>query len=134
MSRHNRRRTRGHTPKSALSFSSSSELSFPNSSSSCTPYTYISSNALNSNNNGNSITSALQRGHQARQRTDLTVRHWHNRYLAWQSRERGQREERAKLEAERRRIFGGEEGDEEDDEGLCGAMMEYFGGLDFIEG
>lgn len=32
---------------------------------------------------------------------------------------------------EQRRVFGGEEGGEED-EGLCDKMMEFFGGLDFI--
>ncbi|MCJ1289056.1 hypothetical protein MMC34_000588 [Xylographa carneopallida] len=65
-------------------------------------------------------------------RGGVSARHWHNRYMAWQVRERRQREEREKLEAEKRRIFGGEvEGGE--DEGLCIKMMEYFGGLDFIE-
>ena len=62
---------------------------------------------------------------------DLSARHWHNRYMAWQVRERRQKEERDNLMAERRRIFGGERGDD-DDEGLCTNMMQYFTGLDFI--
>jgi len=66
----------------------------------------------------------------------IAARHWHNRYLAWQTRERRQREERAALEAEKKRIFGESaagEGEGEDD-GLCERMMEYFWGLDFIDG
>ncbi len=61
---------------------------------------------------------------------DLTARHWHNRYLAWQRRDQRQREEKAKIEAERQRKFGGEPGD---DDSLCYRMMEYFEGLDYIE-
>ncbi|KAL8738788.1 MAG: hypothetical protein Q9181_000466 [Wetmoreana brouardii] len=64
-------------------------------------------------------------------RNDLAARHWHNRYMAWQARERRQREERDKLLADQRRIFGGESG-EDDEDGLCSNMMEYFVGLDFI--
>ena len=65
-------------------------------------------------------------------KNDLSARHWHNRYLAWQVRERRQAEERQKLEAEQRRIFGGESG-ERDEDGLCKSMMEFFGTLDFID-
>ena len=54
----------------------------------------------------------------------------HNRYIAWQNRERRQREEAAKLEAEQCRLFGGEPGD---DVALCYRMLEYFGGLDYID-
>lgn len=42
--------------------------------------------------------------------------------------------QRQHLEAERMRIFGGSSGEETDEEGLCGKMMEFFGGLDFIHG
>lgn len=70
-------------------------------------------------------------------RTGLSARHWHNRYMAWQARERRQREEQANLEAEKRRIFGTPDNGHstfsgEDDE-LCTKMLEYFGGLDFID-
>ena len=64
-------------------------------------------------------------------RNDLSARHWHNRYVLWRARERKQREEAEKLLAERKRIFGGEN-EEEDNDGLCSNMMEYFVGLDFI--
>ncbi|KAL8761908.1 MAG: hypothetical protein Q9184_002012 [Pyrenodesmia sp. 2 TL-2023] len=64
-------------------------------------------------------------------RSDLFTRHWHNRYVAWQIRERRQREEQEKLSAEQQRIFGGEP-EERDEDGLCCNMMEYFVGLDFI--
>lgn len=63
----------------------------------------------------------------------ISARHWHNRYQAWQARERRQREESTRLEAEKRRIFGDDDGSGEDD-GLCVKMLEYFGGLDFIDG
>ncbi|KAL8838986.1 MAG: hypothetical protein Q9170_001916 [Blastenia crenularia] len=46
-------------------------------------------------------------------------------------RERRQREERDRLLAEQRRIFGGEAG-EDDEHGLCSNMLDYFAGLDFI--
>ncbi|MCJ1232688.1 hypothetical protein MMC14_000641 [Varicellaria rhodocarpa] len=65
-------------------------------------------------------------------RNDPSARHWHNRYIAWQNRERRQAEERKKLEDEQQRIFGGDDG-ESDEDGLCQRMMEYFGTLDFID-
>ena len=50
-------------------------------------------------------------------------------------REKKQREERERLREEERRIFGGEEGDEcgDGDGGLARRMLEFFGGLDFLE-
>jgi hypothetical protein len=63
--------------------------------------------------------------------TDLTAQHWHNCYLSWQARERRQQQEAAaKLEADQCRLFGGEPGD---DVSLCYKMLEYFGGLDYID-
>lgn len=59
------------------------------------------------------------------------ARRWHNRYTAWQNREEKQRQEAAKIEAEQCRLFGGEPGD---DVALCYRMLEYFGGLDYIDG
>lgn len=50
--------------------------------------------------------------------------------MAWQIRDKRQREEKEKIEAEQRRIFGGEAGDDVE---LCYRMLEYFGGLDYIE-
>ena len=67
----------------------------------------------------------------ANHRNGVSARHWHNRYIAWQARERKQREEREKLEAEMKRIFGDDDGGAEDD-GLRVKMLEYFSGLDFI--
>jgi len=62
--------------------------------------------------------------------TGLTANHWQNRYVAWQKRDKTQKEEAAKLEAEQIKLFGGVPGD---DVGLCYRMLEYFGGLDFID-
>ncbi len=49
--------------------------------------------------------------------------------MAWQLRDKQYREEKARIEAEQRRICGGEAGD---DVGLCYRMMEYFTSLDYI--
>ncbi len=65
-------------------------------------------------------------------RNELSARHWHNRFLAWQARERKQREERERLEEEQKWIFGGDSQDGDDDDGLCTKMMEYFVGLDYL--
>jgi len=60
----------------------------------------------------------------------LTSNPSHTHYTSWQIRERTQQEEAAKLEAEQIKLFGGMPGD---DVGLCYRMLEYFGGLDFID-
>jgi len=64
----------------------------------------------------------------------LSARHWHNRYLAWQARERKQREERERLKAEQKRIFGGDSQDGDDEDGLCCRMMDFFVAMDYLEG
>jgi ABC-type Fe3+-citrate transport system substrate-binding protein len=53
-----------------------------------------------------------------------------NLHTYWQPRTTWQLEEAAKLECERIKLFGGVPGD---DVGLCYRMLEYFGGLDFID-
>lgn len=65
-------------------------------------------------------------------RNDLSAKHWHNRYLAWQVRVRKQKEESERLKEERKRIFGGD-GNEAEDDGLCSRMMDYFVRLDYLE-
>lgn len=60
----------------------------------------------------------------------LTANLWQSRYMAWQRRDAAQKEDAAKLEAEQIKLFGGMPGD---DVGLCYRMLEYFGGLDFID-
>ena len=56
---------------------------------------------------------------------------WHHGYAAWGERERRlQVEEADKLETEQCRLFGGVPGD---DVNLCYRMLEYFGGLDYID-
>lgn len=54
---------------------------------------------------------------------------WHYGYSAWQIRET-KPQETGGLEAEQYRLFGGEPGD---DVNLCYRMLEYFGGLDYID-
>jgi len=70
--------------------------------------------------------------HTFTRRGDISARHWHNRYIAWQTREGRQREERKRLMEDRKRIFGGES-DENDEDEICSKMMEYFNGLDYID-
>ncbi|KAL9128293.1 MAG: hypothetical protein Q9217_002998 [Psora testacea] len=111
MSRHNRRRTRGGRKASkfsANSFELPSIAESPDSMPLCP---------------------------QLRpRRIDLSAaRLWHNRFLAWQTRERTLKEERQRLRQEQKRIFGGDSQDGEDDDGLCSKMMEYFGGLDYLK-
>ena len=53
-----------------------------------------------------------------------------NLHTYWQPQTIRQLEEAAKLECERIKLFGGVPGD---DVGLCYRMLEYFGGLDFID-
>ncbi|PYI00434.1 hypothetical protein BO78DRAFT_330074 [Aspergillus sclerotiicarbonarius CBS 121057] len=55
---------------------------------------------------------------------------WHYGHLIWQKRDRALRMEASTLEAEQCRLFGGVPGD---DVGLCYRMLEYFGGLDYID-
>ncbi|KAL4871274.1 hypothetical protein BDV12DRAFT_194632 [Aspergillus spectabilis] len=54
----------------------------------------------------------------------------HYRALTWHDREHILKPETAMLETEQYRLFGGEPGD---DVNLCYRMLEYFGGLDYID-
>ncbi|KIX94752.1 uncharacterized protein Z520_09442 [Fonsecaea multimorphosa CBS 102226] len=60
----------------------------------------------------------------------VASRHWYNRYVAWQNRDKAQRREAAKIEAEQIKLFGGYPGD---DVGLCYKMMEVFAGMNWID-
>ena len=119
MSRHNRRRTRG-GHKTSISTNRSSIDLFAEPPLNLGPHyqpILPTARSLPSYRNGPS------------------ARHWYNRYMAWQARERWQREEKANLESEKRRIFGDiDEGDANgEDDVLCEKMLEYFVGLDFID-
>ncbi|RHZ64571.1 uncharacterized protein CDV56_106113 [Aspergillus thermomutatus] len=111
--RHNRRRTR---PRSRnRSSNADSSDSFP-------PFTYFF---------GSSLPSAycVSKSRAACSSPDRfpmpSAQTWHQGYSAWQVRER-----KSPLEAEQYRLFGGEPGDDVD---LCYRMLEYFGGLDYID-
>ncbi|RJE17046.1 hypothetical protein PHISCL_10617, partial [Aspergillus sclerotialis] len=60
----------------------------------------------------------------------VASRHWYNRYVAWQTREKAQSREAATIEAEQIKLFGGYPGD---DVGLCYKMMEIFEGMNWID-
>lgn len=108
MSRHNRRRTRGERNASAGLQLHALELPF---SAALSHFKLPTATHL--------------------QRNDLSAKHWHNRHLAWQARDREQKDECQRLNEERKRIFGGDGNDGEDD-GLCSRMMDYFVRLDFL--
>ncbi|KAJ5365666.1 hypothetical protein N7517_008552 [Penicillium concentricum] len=55
---------------------------------------------------------------------------WHYGDTAWQTRDRPLRLESGGMEEAQCRLFGGEPGD---DVSLCYRMLEYFGGLDYID-
>ena len=73
---------------------------------------------------GNSPDTCIPRGSPA-----TLAPPWQYGYTAWQTRERPLRLESAGLEEAQCRLFGGEPGD---DVSLCYRMLEYFGGLDYI--
>lgn len=68
--------------------------------------------------------------------SSLQARHWRQRYVQWQDRQReregGHHKEAETLEAEQQRVFGGEVGDEVS---LCYPMLMVvvglFGGIDY---
>jgi len=144
MSRHNRRRTRGGHKHHAHSISSNSSDSSTASFSSSPPplAPSWSFEPWSCDNTQSSLQPVIWSANYANQSAKLSARHWHNRYMDWQARERRQREEQARLEAEKQRIFGcldacqsrqsGIKDDEVDDEMLEEKMLEYFGGLDFL--
>ena len=114
MSRHNRRRVRGNHRADQINFSKNDGLSLL---------------SLSPEPSQEPRLPAIRRPC----RNDLTIRHWHNRYIAWQGRDRKQREEQERLRAEQRRVFGGDSQDGDDADGLCVKMMEYFVGLEYLE-
>jgi len=56
--------------------------------------------------------------------------HENSQCMTWQRKDTAQKDQAAKFEAEQIKLFGGMPGD---DVGLCYRMLEYFGGLDFID-
>ena len=66
-------------------------------------------------------------------RCDLSAKYCHDRHHAWHTRSRKPKEEIERLQEERKRIFGGD-GDDREDDGLCWRMMDYFKRLNYLEG
>lgn len=64
----------------------------------------------------------------------VSAKLWHNRYNAWQVREKKQREERESLKQDQRRIFGGDSQDGDDEDALCKNMLDFFVAMDYLEG
>ena len=56
---------------------------------------------------------------------------WQNTHRLWQPREKKEKVEWERVEEERKRIFGGD-GSEEEDDGLCRSMMDFFVRLDYL--
>lgn len=108
MSRHNRRRTRV-GPKT------------------CTSYQHATF-ALSS-----SVKPLASKDPNARdpRRAYVSAICWHNPYHSWQAREKNEKVEWEGTKEERKRIFGGDGSDGEDD-GLCWRMMDFFVRLDYL--
>ncbi|KAJ5765153.1 hypothetical protein N7520_004712 [Penicillium odoratum] len=120
--RHNRRRTRprsSHQPKDIpVSRHTGSPILAP--SSIWCPHTIPFGSPAASYS-----TTCVQRGSPV----PIPAPTWHYGYSAWQIRETKPILETGGLE-EQYRLFGGEPGD---DVNLCYRMLEYFGGLDYID-
>ena len=108
MSRHNRRRTRV-GPKTCTSYQHATFV-LP---SSVKPLASKDPNARNS------------------RRADVSAICWQNPYQSWQAREKKEKVEWERMKEERKRIFGGDGSDGEDD-GLCWRMMDFFVRLDYL--
>ncbi|KAI9701067.1 MAG: hypothetical protein M1836_001736 [Candelina mexicana] len=91
--RHNRRRSRGPSLKSDTKFLKS----------------HYSREAIEARD----IVACEEALPAYRSLSSLQARHWRQRYVQWQERERQHREKTEALEAEQRRVFGGEVGDED---------------------
>ena len=109
MGRHNRRRTRGSPKTSSIRQDSLEFAVFPNG-----PQSYRAPTQRSPGQN------------------DVSTRPWYNRHLAGQARENKQLQEQERLNKERRRLFGGDSDDAEDD-GLCFRMMDYFAQLEYLK-
>ncbi|KAI9932102.1 hypothetical protein MW887_009611 [Aspergillus wentii] len=117
--RHNRRRTRPRSRNRSIDTIASIDSSF-RPASSCNSISAIDTSSLLEPSSACGLRDAI---------SIPSAHTWHYGYMAWQKRERKQRLEAAKMEAEQCRLFGGEPGD---DVNLCYRMLEYFGGLDYI--
>ena len=106
MSRHNRRRTRV-GPKTYTSYQHAT-FTLP---SSVKPLASKAPNARNP------------------RRGDVSALSWHNPYQ--QAREKKEKVEWEIMKEERKRIFGGD-GSEEEDDGLCWRMMDFFVRLEYL--
>ena len=106
MSRHNRRRTRA-GPKAYTSYQQAT-FELPSSA----------------NSSASTIPSARDPW-----RDDATD--WHNPHQVWQARVKKESLEWERLGEERKRIFGGDGSDGEDN-GICSRMMDFFVRLDYL--
>lgn len=128
--RHNRRRTRPRShQRNNLSQDSSGSTIIPTPSSPILVPSSIWSANIHSSVPASSITTAacISPGSLDLQPLAPT---WHFGSTAWQIREGTLQREADGLESEQYRLFGGEPGD---DVSLCYRMLEYFGGLDYID-
>jgi len=130
MSRHNRRRTRGNHKQSFLTQQSHQlESSEQANLAALDPFvfsTYPSASCPKAPSRP--LWSPFTRG------TTLSSRHWHNRYIAWQARNSRDFEEKQNAAADRQRIFGTVDGQEDGDaDGLEEKMLHYFRGLEWLD-
>ncbi|KAJ5091316.1 hypothetical protein NUU61_006186 [Penicillium alfredii] len=124
--RHNRRRTRPRSKRNSLT-QDATAVNLINHASASLVVIPSNSSCESLPAGTNSLAACISRGSPA----PVTLAPiWHSGYTAWQTRERTSRLEASGLETEQCRLFGGEPGD---DLSLCDRMLEYFGGLDYID-
>lgn len=122
--RHNRRRTRPRSHHRNNLRQDTPVSTVLSSSSLATPW---SPNTLPESLSVNQSTAAcISPGYPV----SLPAPTWHYGYTEWPVREASPQLESGRLEAEQCRLFGGKPGD---DVSLCYRMLEYFGGLDYID-
>ena len=121
--RHNRRRTRGTRSRKRAS---------PNFYSTLPPSTTILDTSINNHRTSINLSPNNFATHAWTLTPVLSAKQcqWLNWYMVCQNRERKLLQDVAMIEADQYRLFGGEPGD---DVSLCYRMLEYFGGLDYIE-
>lgn len=121
--KHNRRRTR--ETRSQKRASTNFHSTVPPTTILDTPFCFTSIN-----NHRTSINLLYLNNLATYARTFIPVLSAKQRLMACQNREQKLLQDVVMIEADQYRLFGGEPGD---DVSLCYRMLEYFGGLDYIE-
>lgn len=123
--KHNRRRTRPRSRNRHNKSVSSTDFSPP-------PVTvYTPTSLIDLTSSSPQSSPALSTAYVSPSYVPVTLPpQWHDGYKEWRIHERKLWKEAAEMEEKQCRLFGGVPGD---DVSLCYRMLEYFGGLDYID-